>query len=56
MALNLIYNLLYTSPTRRALDTFNVVLNLIFLTECLLKIVADSFWGYLKRSFPPLVV
>jgi len=42
------------SSTRAALDGLNIALNFSFLAECLLKIVAESFWGYLRSGWSRL--
>jgi len=42
------------SSLRAALDGLNIALNFAFLTECFLKIVAESFFGYLKSGWSRL--
>jgi Ca2+-binding EF-hand superfamily protein len=42
------------SSERISLDRLNIFLNLAFLCECCLKIVADSFAGYLKSGWSRL--
>jgi len=43
-----------TSPIRRYLDVVDIFLNVSFLSECVMKIFAMSFWGYFKVSWNKL--
>jgi hypothetical protein len=43
-----------TSPIRRSLDFIDIFLNISFLSECVMKIFAMSFWEYFKVSWNKL--